>query len=420
MRSRSKHMSKPGPSAARVVLLALVVLQVLLFGATAWFDLLVRGAYPGLGEPLGVILDFTANLVFPAVGLFIVTKRPDNSVGWLFAAGYIGWALVNSAGAFARWGAVQVSAPPGYEFAIWLYTWPSAISLALMTLLVLLFPTGTFASSSWRIFGKSVSVFSFLGAVVFALAPGPVDGTIGLVVVNPLGAPDGVGDLLAQIVDPVFLVLYSSLLVSIGSVFLRQRRATGVERVQLKWFTAAFVAIVFALLGQLLVVNLYGAAKSGQPWVAQMVVRGALLSGSLLPVAAGIAILRYHLYDIDRIISRTLTYGALTATLSGGFLLAVLALQSLLPVPDDSPLIVAVSTLGVIAAFGPLQRRFQSAVDHRFDRGRYDATRAIETFGTRLRNTVDIESVESDLVGTVHNTMRPAHVSLWLKPGAKP
>ena len=138
-----------------------------------------------------------------------------------------------------------------------------------------------------------------------------------------------------------------------------------------------------------------------------------------VPAALGVAILRYRLYDIDRIISRTLTYGALTAALSGGFLLAVLALQSLLPVPDDSPLIVAVSTLGVIAAFGPLRRRFQRAVDQRFNRSSYDAARAIETFGTRLRHEVDIETVESDLVTTVRNTMHPAHVSLWLRPGAK-
>jgi hypothetical protein len=126
-------------------------------------------------------------------------------------------------------------------------------------------------------------------------------------------------------------------------------------------------------------------------------------------------VLKYRHYDIDRLISRTLTYGALTAALSGGFLLAVLALQSLLPVSDDSPVIVAASTLGVIAAFGPLRARFQRAVDHRFDRSRYDAARAIETFGARLRDTVNIESVELDLTATVRDAMHPSHVSLWLR-----
>ena len=197
---------------------------------------------------------------------------------------------------------------------------------------------------------------------------------------------------------------------AVVSLIVRFRRSSGDERLQIKWVAWAaglgFTLILSSVIGSEDFNDRYGSAV----WMV------GILG---LPVSCAIAVLKYRLYEIDRIISRTLTYGALTAALSGGFLLAVLALQSLLPVPDDSPLIVAASTLGVIAAFGPLRRRFQSAVDHRFNRSRYDAARAIDTFGARLRNEVDIETVESDLVTTVRKTMHPAHVSLWLRPGTK-
>jgi len=140
------------------------------------------------------------------------------------------------------------------------------------------------------------------------------------------------------------------------------------------------------------------------------------ISFALVPFSVGVAILRYRLYDIDRVISRTLAYGALSAVLVGGYLLAVLALQSILPVPDESPLIVAASTLGVVAAFGPLRTHVQSVVDRRFNRSRYDAQRTIDEFGDRLRAEVKIDGLSHDLVEVVDRTMHPAHTSLWLRP----
>jgi len=138
---------------------------------------------------------------------------------------------------------------------------------------------------------------------------------------------------------------------------------------------------------------------------------------SLVPIAVGMSILRYRLYDIDRIISRTVAYGLLSALLAGGYLLAVLILQSLVPVADDSPLIVAISTLAVVAAFGPLHTRIQRIVERRFNRSRYDSAQTIESFGVHLRREVDLESLSLQLVGVVEQTMHPSHVSLWLRSG---
>jgi hypothetical protein len=145
-------------------------------------------------------------------------------------------------------------------------------------------------------------------------------------------------------------------------------------------------------------------------------ISNALFSLTVLaiPLTIGLAMLRYRLYDIDRIISRTLAYGALTAILGGGYLLAVLGLQSVLPLPEDSPLIVAVSTLGMVAAFGPLRTRIQHFVDRRFNRSRYDAEHTIAEFAGRLRSEVELDALTLDLVAVVENTVQPSHVSVWL------
>jgi DNA integrity scanning protein DisA with diadenylate cyclase activity len=136
-----------------------------------------------------------------------------------------------------------------------------------------------------------------------------------------------------------------------------------------------------------------------------------------IPVSIAMSVLRYRLYDVDRIISRSVAYAMLTSLLVGGYFLSVLVLQSVLPLPEKSPLIVAASTLVVVAAFGPLRTRIQRIVDRRFNRSRYDAALTIESFGVRLRQEVDLESLTLDLMRVVDTTVRPAHLSLWIKPG---
>jgi hypothetical protein len=185
-------------------------------------------------------------------------------------------------------------------------------------------------------------------------------------------------------------------------------RARGEERQQLKLFTFAGSLLIVGFVAN----GLLDALGVGRVEPADLVLF------SLVPIAVGMSILRYRLYDIDRIISRTLAYGLVSSILIGAYLLAVLALQSVLPLRDDSPAIVAVSTLAVVAAFGPLRTRIQTLVDKRFNRSRYDAQQTISEFGVRLRNEVEIGSVSEDLVGVISRTMQPEHVSLWLRPGA--
>jgi len=202
---------------------------------------------------------------------------------------------------------------------------------------------------------------------------------------------------------------------SLVSLVMRFRRSKGVEHQQLKWFSYAGVLVVGSLMLQMVVFSFADEGSS-----AVDLVEGLFsVAVTSIPITIGVAMLRYRLYDIDRLISRTLAYGLLTAILAGGYLLAVLALQSALPVRDDSPLIVATSTLAVVAAFRPLRNRVQGAVDHRFNRSRYDAARTIDAFSARLRAETNLDSLSTDLVAVVSSTMSPAHVSLWLRgPGA--
>jgi hypothetical protein len=194
----------------------------------------------------------------------------------------------------------------------------------------------------------------------------------------------------ALIVNVVLLV------VGAASLVLRLRRAHGEERQQVKWFvyTVLFVMVAFALS---IVVLGHGAGVVLFP---------------LIPISAAIAILKYHLYDIDVVIKRTLVYGALTATLGGAYLASVLLLQLL--VSPSSDLAIAGSTLAVAALFRPLRSRIQHFVDRRFYRSDYDAQRTIESFGMRVRDTVSLEALSEELSGVVRDTMQPAHVSLWL------
>jgi hypothetical protein len=222
---------------------------------------------------------------------------------------------------------------------------------------------------------------------------------------NPLAVPVPTGLLLAVAAVAALIVL-ASLVAAAGSLVVRFRRARGVERQQLRWLAL-------------------GAAVSGAVALLIGVVAGAMAKDSLvlaalgtcvalLPLATGASILRYRLYDLDRIISRTLAYGLLTVLLGGGYAAVVLGLGQLLG--QDSSLIVAGATLAVAAAFQPARRRIQQAVDRRFNRRRYDAARMIQAFSGRLRQQVDLEALTGELLAVVEQTMQPTRTSLWLRP----
>jgi hypothetical protein len=299
---------------------------------------------------------------------------------------------------------------PGEVAAAWGFAWSSDPLLILIVLLVLLFPNGRFLSSRWRRVGQVGVLSTTLWALALALDPGPLYNFEAID--NPVGIEGAAGVLeaLAAVTSTLDLLLF---LAAGVSLVLRFRRAQAVERLQIKWLTAAGV---FAM-AMALVFTVLDAVTETERGTGEVVTSGvALLAIGVIPVGAGMAMLRHRLYDIDLVIRRTLTYAGLTATLLAGYLGAVLLLQlALAPLTEDNDLAIAGSTLAVAALFRPARRRTQALVDRRFFRRRYDAARTVESFGTRLRDEVDLDALGQELCGVVAQTMQPAHVSVWLR-----
>lgn len=292
---------------------------------------------------------------------------------------------------------------PGATLAAWFVGWLwFPLIMTIPTFLPLLFPTGSPPSPRWRpvvwLTGALMAIVALPAMVEGRLAEGDYD------VPNPVGIAS-LGDTEDQLFTLVGPLLLLSIALSLASLIFRYRRGSMQERQQLKWIALA--------VGVFLAVTIL---EDGFKLRVPVLIFPLTLMA--LPVSMAIAVLKYRLYEIDRIISRTVAYGVLTAILASGYLAVILVLQSFMPVDDDSPLLVAISTLAVVAAFGPLRSRLQGLMDRRFNRSRYDATRTIEDFGTRLRNQTDLDSLSTDLVMVAHQTMQPAAVSLWLREGA--
>ena len=329
----------------------------------------------------------------------ICLRRPSNPYGWVWSAYALGWAVVGftdayklyvSAGARPLWWASPIAWVGGVAI-------PSLF--ALTALILLLFPDGRPPSRRWRGLAWTIGAVGLLGTVAAALRP-VHDTPVG----NPLAVEGAVGDTLRAVADFAITGLLFAVLVSAVSLLLRFRRARGQQRQQLKW-----LAYGGGLFAALLVIALVG-LQAPRLWNAVL----ETLSFGALYTAVGVAVLRYRLYDIDRLLSRTLSYGLLTVLLGGGYAGLVLGLGQLLG--RDSSLAVAVATLAVAAVFQPARRRIQAAVDRRFNRRRYDAVRTIGAFSARLRDQLDLDTLSTELLGVVDQTMEPTWASLWLRP----
>jgi hypothetical protein len=365
---------------------------------------LLLAARGQLLEDSTFLLGFAA---FMAVGTIIVAHRPGNAVGWIFSA--IG--LLTAAGVLATEYAARANlgrpgAPPGAVLAAWYASWWWYPTLALVLVFVpLLFPTGRLLSARWRPVAVAAAVATMGITALSALTPTLIDENY--TVRNPIG--------LAWVQDPeesaVGAVLSGLLLVCMVaaglSLVLRLRRSRGVERQQLKWFTYA---------GALLIVSLLATDYLLPEGADVEVLTGLIVA--LVPVGAGIAILRYRLYDIDRLINRTLVYGTLTAVLGVVYAAVVLVLgQGFGGMGGDPPSwAVAGATLAVAALFQPARRRTQAVVDRRFNRRRYDVAKTIEAFSARLREEIDLDTLSAELLAVVDQTTQPTRVSLWLRP----
>jgi hypothetical protein len=348
-------------------------------------------------------------LVFPLVGALVAHREPRNAIGWICLAIGISLAVLASSGQYAIY-AVETSPGglPAGTTAAWVAEWAYVPAIALLGIhLPLLFPSGRLLSPRWRIvvwLGGVGAVASAAGAMFL---PGPLEDSVASVD-NPYAIAG------TEPLNLAFGLVALCFLAAAVSMVTRLRRSTGIEREQLKWFSFA-AALLAVLFGAEILMAIFLGVPNG---ILEDVVT---LCFAFLPIATGIAILRHRLYDIDVVINRTLVYGALTATLALTYLGSVLLLQLILSgVTASNSLAVAVSTLVVAAAFQPARRRIQAGVDRRFFRRKYDAGRTLEQFGLRLRDEVDLGALGGELRGVVHDTMQPAHVSLWLRtPEAK-
>jgi hypothetical protein len=360
----------------------------------------------------GIVIPVTCS----TVGVIIASRRPHHPIGWLFCAVGLLAGVNHLCGEYAIYALLtQPDSLPGGRAAAWVASWPWMPANALLVFVGLLFPDGRLPSRRWLPFAWLNVVVAVVGTVAVAFLAGPIPALDPIE--NPLGL-EGARTLLGPVAT-ISGALERGILgiIAVGSLFLRLRRARGEERQQIKWFAyAASVVVIGAILTYVV------PEATDARWVGQVGLALLAVGFVGIPIAIGIAILRYRLYDIDLIINRTLVYGPLTATLVALYFGVVVLLQRLFVAltDEESTLAVVASTLVIAALFTPLRRRIQGFIDRRFYRSKYDAARTLEAFSAKLRDETDLNALRDDLVGVVRETMQPSHVTLWLRSDRPP
>ncbi|HWS82080.1 MAG TPA: SpoIIE family protein phosphatase [Rubrobacter sp.] len=348
---------------------------------------------------------------FSTVGAIITPRLPpQNPIGWIFCSiGVIaGMRLFVSEYAIVTLLAEPRSVPamlPGGEVLAWISSWLWVSHIGLFVFLSVLFPDGRVPSSRWRPFGWLVGAVIVIGTVSVALWP---ESAAGFDLVNhPLGI-----EVATETVNPVETILYALGLIAAASLLVRLRRSMGVQRQQVKWFAYAVSVLATSAIFAYVVSESVGVVWLG--WVSSMLVIASVVG---LPIAVGIAILRYRLYNIDLLLNRTLVYGALTAVLATVYFGSIVLFQMVFRAftGQESQLAVVISTLAIAALFTPLRLRIQSFIDRRFYRRKYDARKTLEAFSAKLRIETDLDALSSELIDVIRETMQPTRVSLWLK-----
>jgi hypothetical protein len=396
----------------RLRLLAIAAMLLATFAATTYSG--VSNLLPGVGSPANDVSPLVEVPVVlfiwgtPILGAVLAVRRPGNLVGWLFLWMALGWGCGFASDDLAR------HARPGLllDGVVTVGEQLALVGYVSLFLLLMVFPTGRLPSSCWRPFpvlaitGAAASIGSSL------LTPGsPVDPPVAGVE-NPFAQP-GLAPLVGVLATIAEIAFAGMVLGSLALLAIRMARSSGVERQQLKWFVSAG-ALSAGLFLAALVANVVAPTSpvTGALWSLP------LASLVLLPAAATVAVLRYRLYEIDRIISRTVSYALISGLLAAVYAVAFLGLQTLLaPFTESSgPAVVAASTLLVFALFAPVRRRIGAVVDRRFNRSRYDAEREVATFAARARDETDIDRLRSAVQETVARTMAPRVVAVWTRP----
>jgi hypothetical protein len=346
-------------------------------------------SFTTLGVPLAV------------VGALITSRRPGNRVGILLLVGGLSISVEKVAEELTSYGVRVPGAVPGVGLIGWVSNLAWIPSILMLLLLPVLFPDGQPPSPRWRPVVWAIVAGAVVTTVLAALIP-----RIGIEpsLRSPLALPGSAGVALERVLRLVFLGLPVAAVAAMAAMIVRFRRARGVERQQLKWLAYAGGVVVVATVAQ-------------DTWLGGWPVAAATALLWAIPVAIGVAILRYRLYDIDRIINRTLVYGLLTMLLGLGYAGMVLVLGQLFGGIGDQPpgWVIASVTLAVAALAQPARRRIQQAVDRRFNRRRYNAAKTIEAFSTHLRDQVDLDTLTVELLAVVNHTVEPTSSSLWLR-----
>jgi hypothetical protein len=425
-REQGRGVGAMGSRTAAWLAWALAGLSVAMFLASVALWILAGSAQ--LPSALGAsvtLIDMLVSvpvLAFPVVGALISSRRPRNPIGWICLANGLLWAFL---GMIENYGIYGLARPGSVPFPVAFYAlgqwlWVPTVGL-LAIYLVLLFPDGRLPSRSWRPLAWLSGVVIVLLSVAEGLSPGPIADLGG--VLNPYGLEEQ--PWVADAANAILVVFLLCILASVLSLVLRYRGALGMRRQQIKWiaFAASVVglgfvgAMISGLVAFFFAPESWGSANTPPLWF-DILFSAVLLSFGTVPIAVGIAVLRYRLYDIDFLINRTLVYGSLTAMLVGVYVGSIVVLQGLLRAltGQESQLAIVASTLAVAALFNPLRHRIQALIDRRFYRRKYDAKKTLEAFSARLRDETDLQALNTELVNVVRKTMQPAHVALWMRP----
>ena len=382
----------------------------LLFGALSFPAPLPEGREPFLAS---IVIQDVLVVLYGVLGALIASRQGRNVIGWIFCFVAVSLGIISFTSGYADYALYARDEPlPGAVLAAWVTNWLFIPAVFVsVCYLFFLFPDGRPASPRWRPVIWAATIVAAAATLATALEPGRLFSFP--TVENPFGLGEPFGRLAIVTSDITDLAAMPVFLASLASIVARLRRAQDRERQQLKWITyaAALTASSFTIS--------FLAGSLAEDWRA--VSDGFFLIGVVgfagVPAAAGIAILRHSLYDIDLIINRTLVYGALTFALAGVYVGAVVMLQWVLRslTGGESQIAVVASTLAVAALFNPLRWRIQYFIDRRFYRKKYDAAKTLAAFGARLREQTDLESLNAELLAVVRETMQPARVSLWLR-----
>jgi len=378
-----------------------VVSVALLAGAIA-LSYLDRHLVPASGWDFSSVLEEATFIAVPAVGFILASRRPRNRVGWIF----LGAGLVLGLGFFCqRYGQHGLVAAPGSlpaaRAAAWFVNVAWQIPAAGLVFILMVFPTGRLRSRRWRPaawFVAAVFTLDVIGQVIRACR----------VWADPFAAP-GAG-WYPWLRTAILILVPAALLVGAVAVAVRYARSSGEERLQLKWFALAALLVVAAIIPLALApqIGLSPAVATAAVAVLKVAFCLALLC---LYAAIAVAVLKYRLYDIDRVISRTVAYAIVTGVLAGVYAGLVLLATRVFSV--HAPVAVAAATLAAAALFSPVRRRVQRRVDRRFNRARYDAGQTVAAFAARLKDAVDLDVICQDLASVVQTALEPAHVSVW-------